>query len=614
MTNTGFILTGLTLLGPGLPNAEVRFTTGLNVICGPSDTGKTFIAQCLDFALGAGDRPKTIPETQGYHSVQLALLASDNNESFVLERALRGGNVLLRDSAGAEHILAGSHQSDNEDNISTFLLRLSGLAGKRVRTNQLGTTRALTFRDIARLVIVDEESVISTDSPVLSGQYMNRTADQNAFRFILTGVDDSAVIAKEDPKVVKGRREGKVEILNTLLQRTGEQLAKLKVNSEPKFLTEGLTLIESQFQLTSAELARHQEEVAALEERRRVAWVELRQVQSKADVLLELHSRFELLQKQYISDLRRLDAVAEAGVRLGQMKEERCPVCGARPEHHDSTHRKRHASPEDVAVACEAEAKKLNVLLSDLESTLAANAVEISSLNIALTERQAVLNAISNELQTRLQPRLQQVLQTLKERQELREVYRRAVELNERRHELEVLLVEAQARQKRERIEGPAAVTTGEAEHFSQEVESLLRSWHFPNLGRVTFSEDDQDVVISGRQRKSHGKGVRAITRAAFNLGLLRYCIDTSRPYPLFTLIDSPLVVYREPDHDEDHFPLNVKEAFYRSLASDFADAQVIILENDSPPEDLGNTVSVTSFTGTSYGRGGFIPLRQTIL
>ncbi|MDQ3263103.1 MAG: hypothetical protein M3Y59_05500, partial [Myxococcota bacterium] len=45
-------------------------------------------------------------------------------------------------------------------------------------------------------------------------------------------------------------------------------------------------------------------------------------------------------------------------------------------------------------------------------------------------------------------------------------------------------------------------------------------------------SENDQDVVISGRARGSHGKGVRAITRAAFNLALLRLCIEDERPFP----------------------------------------------------------------------------------
>lgn len=153
-----------------------------------------------------------------------------------------------------------------------------------------------------------------------------------------------------------------------------------------------------------------------------------------------------------------------------------------------------------------------------------------------------------------------------------------------------------------------ARVHSDEAEAFSQEVESLLRAWHFPGLDRGTFSESDQDIVISGRTRASRGKGVRAIAHAAFNLALLKFCFKGERPHPGFVLIDSPLVVYREPDTDEGEFSHDVKDAFYRSIAEDFRASQVIIFENEDPPSDLGSDANIIRFTGASHGRQGFIP------
>jgi hypothetical protein len=85
----------------------------------------------------------------------------------------------------------------------------------------------------------------------------------------------------------------------------------------------------------------------------------------------------------------------------------------------------------------------------------------------------------------------------------------------------------------------------------------------------VTFSEEDQYVVISGRRRSSYGKGVRAITHAAFNLALLKYRRFKPLPHPNVVLIDSPLAVYREPDTDEAGFAPELKDSFYRSLASE---------------------------------------------
>ena len=58
-----------------------------------------------------------------------------------------------------------------------------------------------------------------------------------------------------------------------------------------------------------------------------------------------------------------------------------------------------------------------------------------------------------------------------------------------------------------------------------------------------------------------------------------------------------------------DFFTENVKEGFYRSLATKFMDSQVIILENDPPPVDLAQSTNIIEFTGISgVGRKGFIP------
>ena len=56
MNAAGFRLTHLTLKGPGAPNAEVQFDSGLNVIVGASNTGKTYVAQCVDFMFGGSRR------------------------------------------------------------------------------------------------------------------------------------------------------------------------------------------------------------------------------------------------------------------------------------------------------------------------------------------------------------------------------------------------------------------------------------------------------------------------------------------------------------------------------------------------------------------------------
>lgn len=605
----GFALRKLTLTGPGVANAELGFAPGLNVITGPSDTGKTFIAQCIGFVMGSGTPPKEIPEASQYTAIMLEMEDKAGGQVYLLERSLRGGDIRLSSTGIADRVLGWKHQPGNRDTVSSFLLGLSGLDGKMVRTNQLGETRELSFRDIAPLILIDEEKVIKTTSPVLTGHRERKTAEGCVFRLLLTGIDDSSVIARENPKIVKGRREGKAEVLEALLQQTRDRLHGLGITGNISEEKEQLARLEAALETTTTELAVEQGSVASLENLRRSAWTRLREIESRADVLVELQKRFLLLREQYSSDLRRLDAIAETAFRLGQLNEERCPVCGAPAEHHDVTHQQAHATPADVAQACKAEAEKITILLRDLQRTLKSNAAEVEALTTEKNTRRAELEAASTELKTMLEPRLQVAVQNFRESQTRRNTCLRGLELLERQQELEGLLAEATAPRRRERADSHSStVSSGEAEQFSQDVEAQLRAWRFPNLDRVVFSEDDQDVVISGRPRGSFGKGVRAITHAAFNLALLRFCARNGMPFPGLILIDSPLVVFREPDPEEGAFPLHVKDTFYRSIAAGFGDAQVVVLENDDPPADLNTLATCVHFTGNDFGRRGFIP------
>lgn len=609
MAITGFQIRRLTLAGRGVPNAEVQFREGLNVVSGPSDTGKTFIVQCIDYMLGGKDVPESIPEAAQYETVRLSLSVSADDEEVVLERSIRGGNFKLASPGKAEQHLLAKHSAANKDSVSQYLLGLAGLAEKKIRTNKQGKTREVSFRDLARLVLVDEETVISKTSPIFSGQHLAGTAESAVFRLLLTGVDDSSVISSEDPKVAKGRQAGKVEMLELLLHQTKGRMAEMHLPGDVQAWQSQLSKIDALFEAAQKELAVEQQNAAQIEGRRRTELNALRKLESRSGVLRELQRRFALLEQQYFSDLRRLESIAEAGIRLGQMNEERCPVCGATAEHQEHDHQKADAAPEDVAQSCLAEVAKIKSLISDLQLTRSDNDREIARLEgLALEAKERVHN-VATQLSEMLKPRVEVALLRLRESQVRRDAYRRVLELHGRVNELQSMLGELglAASGKGGELE-PARVRSDEAEAFSQEVESLLRAWHFPGLDRVTFSESNQDIVISGRTRASHGKGVRAIAHAAFNLALLNVAIKTEMPHPGFVLIDSPLVVYREPDTDEGGFSYDVKDAFYRSIAEYFRASQVIIFENEDPPSDLGADVNIIRFTGAPHGRQGFIP------
>src|SRR5438552_10836876 len=85
-------LTELTVTDGELAPATVRFATGLNLIVGASDTGKTFVFEAIDFMLGAKEGLRRIPESQGYIRVFLSIDPSDG-PAVTLRRAFDGGQI-----------------------------------------------------------------------------------------------------------------------------------------------------------------------------------------------------------------------------------------------------------------------------------------------------------------------------------------------------------------------------------------------------------------------------------------------------------------------------------------------------------------------------------------
>ncbi len=105
-------------------------------------------------------------------------------------------------------------------------------------------------------------------------------------------------------------------------------------------------------------------------------------------------------------------------------------------------------------------------------------------------------------------------------------------------------------------------------------------------------------------------RGHRAITHAAASLGLMKYTEENDLPHFGFSVLDSPLLAYEEPDNEEDDLSgtdVNVK--FFDSLAA-WNTKQIIVFENKkSIPSKYSSGKQVTQFTKKNTGRYGFFPV-----
>ena len=301
MTTRYLRLNRIAFTGPRR-EAEVSFRSGLNVICGASDTGKSFLAESIDFMLG-GSALREIPERIPYDEIQLDLEV-DNAEAWRFHRATQGGHfraISLDDSESQETILRQQHGHDRTDNLSGFLLDKMGLKAKRIlRSKTKGTTQSLSFRNLARLVIVQEGEIQQTGSPFWGGQYTLKTAEMAAIKLLLTGVDDSAIVSTDD---VGQDRTIQMALIDELLEDIRTELSD--VGEEKEDLEEQLHRLNTSIEAQRESLEAAQRELDALLTQRRKLVEHRSSTQNRIDEIADHLIRFDLLQQHYSVDEER---------------------------------------------------------------------------------------------------------------------------------------------------------------------------------------------------------------------------------------------------------------------------------------------------------------------
>jgi hypothetical protein len=607
----------LSFLGPQRAPATVRFEAGFNVLYGASDTGKSFVLDSIDFMLGGKGPLRDIPEREGYDRILLGLQLS-TEEAFTLHRSAAGGGFLLFEGLHESELPEGGselreqHDERKDDNLSRFLLKKIGLSDKRIRRNKLNETNSLSFRNLARLAIVDEEEIIQKRSPLSDGNLVADTPNTATFKLLLTGVDDSALIAaRSSPQ--EHSRAGQIELLGQLISVNQSKIRQL--SGPPKHLEEQEQRLEDSMRTRAEQLAVRESEFRDASGRRRDARRKLEEANERLAEVHVLLERFNLLGQHYQSDVERLEGIKESGTLFSSLADGICPLCGAEPAHQ---HRAAECegNTEQVVKAATAEISKIFSLQDDLTKTIRQLTAESRSLGRRMPVLEHDVSEVSTRIESELAPNLRAIRTSYAEladkRAEVREalgLYQNLKDLEDRRTALEL----------EEAKDGggntpDANLPAGSLDKFSIEVQHILQSWHFPKADRVYFDQKARDLVINGKNRTSFGKGLRAITQSAFTIGLLEYCKEQGTPHPGFALLDSPLLSYKEPDGaDDDLRHTDLKVRFYDYLKKISDDQQVIIVENTDPPDDVRAMPCAQKFTGTpEEGRAGLFPVGDT--
>ena len=597
-------LTHLTWAGSALPTAQVTFGPELTIICGNSNTGKTFIVNSIDYLLGGRRKTPSITRAAGYGQILLGLKLPDDSPLTLVRKP--GSNHIhvhqadLRNLTHATPDAVVSARRAKHD-ISKYLLEVLGLDATYIRTNEQGSTALLQLQDIAHLAVVTDGRIDDETPPFQRGRgQSSRTAGRSVMRLSLTGDDEPP--ANLSNAAQRRVQRGKITLIDQLVV---DLATKISTPGNAEALRRLLTRLDTSVrEATRSHHAESEHQAAAIAARTQLNEDEAR-LAARLSEISDLLGRFDLLQRQYESDLARLAMVSEAGNLLGYFQTGPCVFCGAEPEHQTPHHGLTETTQLQQAV--QAEDHKTRVLLADLRLTItdldgqrAELAGEIADIRAQEASAEATIVGIARRLEP-LNDALEHLLEQRATVQRDLELLARIEELDERR----VALTGEAAPARR----APSYIPAGIQNAFNSELQAILDDWHVPGVEAATWDTYSGEVRAGGSDRSSHGRGLRALLHAAFSTALARYCSEHRMPHMGFLVLDSPLVTFGQLEPGDEMVPLYVKDYFYRYFLR--FPVQRIIVENSVPPDDVIDQAHVVFFGTRGPGRPGFFPDRH---
>lgn len=600
-----FTIRKLTVSGGGHQDSIIEFTDGLNIIIGPSNTGKSLIMDCIDYVFGFTpkiNRPsKIVDNSNGYTHVELEL--KTDKESVSLKREI--GTTKVSVISHHSEIESGSYSSDRnaKKNINDIFLKLIGINDvHKVLSSQKGSTQSLTWRSILHLFFMKQNDIDRESSALLSPNAMGSTSSAAALLYLLTGKDASDFQKPEDPTISVAKRNAII----MYIRDKRDQLSQKREELEKLLSEHNISDAQSMIDKISLEIQTLQSELNNATQKSKKIMLEIYQQNSKLSECNTVLYNFHSLSKQYQSDVKRLGFIVDGQIASsGHRLVSHCPFCDAELK----------ADPrEDYATAAATELTKLGKHISELSDAQASAERKkklIEDRIASLEEEKNVLDSyITNELQPKIstfKSELDKNLQIIRWQDELERIHQEEVQ-----YSADLFKKETEEDPKEVKYNILTSYEYDLVNGFEKELISALKSSNFGGASSARLNMKSFDIEIDGHSKTTcMGGGYSAVLNALTVYAMTNYIYQKNGYAPGFLALDSALSQLSEAEHikTED----SIKYGFMHFLISNALDRQVIVIEHKDkipfiPKTDITKGIHVTEFTKNKHsGRYGFL-------
>lgn len=600
-----FTIRKLTVSGGGHQDSIIEFTDGLNLIIGPSNTGKSLIMDCIDYVFGFTpkvNRPsKIVDNSNGYTHVELEL--KTNNGSVSLKREI--GTTKVSVISHHPEIENGTYSSDRnaKKNINDIFLKLMGINDvHKVLSSQKGSTQSLTWRSILHLFFMKQNDIDRESSALLSPNAMGSTSSAAALLYLLTGKDANDFQKPEDPAISVAKRNAIIMYIREKRDQLSQRREELENLLSKHDISDAQTMIDK----ISAEIQALQAELNSATQKSKKLMLEIYQQNSKLSECSTVLYNFNALSKQYQSDVKRLGFIVDGQIASsGHHLVSHCPFCDAELKSDPD---------EDYITAAASELTKLGKHiseLSDAQSSVESKRKTIENRIVSLEEEKNILDSyITNELQPNIsafKSELDKNLQIIRWQDELERIHQEEVQ-----YSADLFEKETEEDPKKVKYNILTSYEYDLVNGFEKELISALKSSNFVGSSSARLNMKSFDIEIDGHSKPTcMGGGYSAVLNALTIYAMTNYIYKKNGYAPGFLALDSALSQLSEAEHikTED----SIKYGFMQFLISNALNRQVIVIEHKDkipfvPKTDETKGIRVTEFTMNKHsGRYGFL-------
>ena len=376
----------------------IEFEPGLNIIHGPSNSGKSLIVDCIDFMFG-GNPPKIVESAVGIKNV--TLIVDVDGTPLTISR---NANEKKFDVSGnVKNIDNGIYKAANGKNsIYHLWLKLMGIdeTVNIVKTQDM-VPQVMGVRTFCHFFLIKENRMSSNLSILKSEEgYTSNIPVPTIMSliYLMTGITYTDGTKVKPSKTRDAENKAIIRFVDRSLSSIGQQKIEAMSISEDEISPEEL---QAKIANVKSDIQEAQIVIDGLTQESRRLADEVIEIDQQITESRVLKNRYKSLLTQYESDIKRLTFIAEGDLHKELLPRlEHCPFCnGELPKEKEAS----------CIEAASVEVKKIELQIKDLLSAGEQLETEIGQLKTERLEKDQQRRAIQEQIRLELEPKLSEL-------------------------------------------------------------------------------------------------------------------------------------------------------------------------------------------------------------